>query len=146
MTEPELIAWGRALGRSLTAPAVLTISGDLGAGKTTLARAVCEGYGVIGEITSPTFTLVHRYEGAPSPAYHLDLYRLRSPGELREIGFDELVAEGAVVIIEWPERAGGQIPSDHIPLTLEHLPGDPQRRLLYAGGNVGTEAFGGHEA
>jgi tRNA threonylcarbamoyladenosine biosynthesis protein TsaE len=146
MTEPELVEWGRTLGASLAAPVLITISGDLGAGKTTLARAVCEGFGVAGEVTSPTFTLVHRYDGAPAPVYHLDLYRLRSPSELLEIGFDDLLGEAAVVVVEWPERGGDRIPPDHIPLTLEHVPGDPGRRLLYAGGNVGSEAFGGQEA
>jgi len=135
-TEPELVAWGEHLGRAATPPLVVTITGDLGAGKTTLARAICRGYGVTDDVTSPTFALVHEYAAAKSPVYHLDLYRLESPAELTNIGWDETIAAEALVIIEWPEHAANQIPRVHLPISLQHLPDDPTRRLLYAGGHV----------
>lgn len=142
MTEEELRSWGEALGRTLTPPMLVTITGELGAGKTTIVQAICRGYGVREEVTSPTFALVHRYAGARSPVYHIDLYRLRSPDELTNIGWDDVLSEHAIVLVEWPERAGSRLPRDHIPIRLEHLPSDPSRRLLYAGGNVAYRARG----
>lgn len=136
LTEVELIAWGEAFGRAATAPLVVTITGELGAGKTTLVQAICRGYGVRGEVTSPTFALVHRYDAPRSPVYHLDLYRLDGPAELTNIAWDEIVSDEAIVLIEWPERAGDRIPRVHVPISLQHLPNDPLRRLLYAGGHV----------
>jgi tRNA threonylcarbamoyladenosine biosynthesis protein TsaE len=136
LTEAELVAWGEGVGRMAKAPLVVTISGELGAGKTTLVQAICRGYGVRDEVTSPTFALVHQYAAPASPVYHLDLYRLDNPAELTNIAWDEIVSEEAVVLIEWPERAGDRIPRVHVPVSLQHLPDDPSRRLLYAGGHV----------
>lgn len=136
LTEAELIAWGEAFGRAAKAPLVVTITGDLGAGKTTLVQAICRGYGVREEVTSPTFALVHRYEAPRSSVYHLDLYRLDGPAELTNIAWDEIVSDEAIVLIEWPERAGDRIPRVHVPISLQHLSDDPLRRLLYAGGHV----------
>ncbi len=135
-SEAELAAWGERFGRAATPPLVVTIAGELGAGKTTLVRAICAGYGVRDDVTSPTFNLVHRYSAAKSPVYHLDLYRLQSPAELTNVGWDELVEAQALVLVEWPERAGDRIPRLHVPISLQHLPHDPSRRLLYAGGHV----------
>lgn len=135
-TEPDLVAWGEQFGRVASPPLVVTITGDLGAGKTTLARAICRGYGVTQDVTSPTFALVHEYAAAKSPVYHLDLYRLKSPAELTNLGWDEIVTAEALVIVEWPEHAAREIPRVHVPISLQHLPDDPTRRLLYAGGHV----------
>jgi tRNA threonylcarbamoyladenosine biosynthesis protein TsaE len=136
LTQPELIAWGEKFGRVASAPLVVAISGELGAGKTTLVQAICRGYGVAEDVTSPTFALVHRYAAPRSPVYHLDLYRLKSPDELRNLGWDDLLGDDALVLIEWPERAGDELPHDHVPISLQHLPGDDTRRVLYAGGHV----------
>jgi len=136
LDEQELIAWGEQFGRSASPPLVVGITGDLGAGKTTLVQAICRGYGVGEEVTSPTFALVHRYAGKLSPVYHLDLYRLDKPDDLTNLAWDEIVADEALVLVEWPERAGTRMPHDHIPLSLQHLPDDASRRLLYAGGHV----------
>jgi tRNA threonylcarbamoyladenosine biosynthesis protein TsaE len=144
LTEAELIDWGERFGRAARPPLVVTLSGELGAGKTTLARAICRGYGVPNEITSPTFTLVHEFTGTRSLVYHLDLYRLRGPEELANLGWDDIVSAEALVLIEWPERAGDLIPAEHVPIQLQHLPNDPDRRLLYAGGQVGERKFGDH--
>jgi tRNA threonylcarbamoyladenosine biosynthesis protein TsaE len=143
VTEPELIAWGESVGRVAHPPLVFTLAGDLGAGKTTLARAICRGYGVAEAVTSPTFALVHQYHSARSRVYHVDLYRLTGAHELTNLGWDEIVTDHALVIIEWPERAGERIPADHAPITLQHLPGDAERRLLYAGGHVSSPPPGG---
>jgi len=136
LDEAELIDWGERLGRVARAPLLVTLTGELGAGKTTLARAICRGYGVTDEVTSPTFTLVHEYAAARSPVYHLDLYRLRTPDELTNLGWDEILSQDALVLVEWPEHAGDRLPHAHVPISLQHLPEHPDRRLLYAGGHV----------
>lgn len=132
LTLDDLTAWGQRFGRAAKPPLVVTIAGDLGAGKTTLVQAICRGYGVAEPVTSPTFALVHRYDAPASPVYHLDLYRLRNADELTNIGWDEIVGAHALVLVEWPERAAGRIPR-HVPIDLEHFPGDESRRALLAG-------------
>jgi tRNA threonylcarbamoyl adenosine modification protein YjeE len=89
-------------------------------------------------VTSPTFALVHEYASSRSRVYHVDLYRLEGAHELTNLGWDEIVTDHALVIVEWPERAGDRVPADHLPITLQHLPGDDSRRLLYAGGHVSS--------
>jgi tRNA threonylcarbamoyladenosine biosynthesis protein TsaE len=133
MTESEMRDWGRRFGHAAHAPLVVTITGELGAGKTALVQAICAGYGVTDDVTSPTFALVHEYQAPRSPVHHLDLYRLDRPDQLDEIGWDELVTARAIVLVEWPERAGDRVPAGHVTLSLQHLPDDPDRRLLYAG-------------
>ena len=133
VTEDELLQWGERLGRAARPPLVVAISGDLGAGKTTLVRAICRGYGVRAEVTSPTFALVHEYESPRGPVYHLDLYRLAHVDELTNIGWDDIMSSYALVAVEWPERAGDRLPAGSVLIELEHLPDDPHRRLLLAG-------------
>ena len=135
-SEPELISWGERFGKGARPPLIVTIAGELGAGKTTLVQAICRGYGVTDEVTSPTFALVHQYSAPRSPVFHLDLYRLKNVDELTNLGWDETMAENALVLIEWPERAGDRVPHLHVPISLQHLPHDSARRLLYAGGHV----------
>lgn len=139
LTEPELIEWGVRLGRQIVPPLVITLDGDLGAGKTTLARAICTGFGVRDEVTSPTFAIVHMYEAPKAPVYHVDLYRLDGPRELQNIGWDDLVQSDALLLIEWPDRAGDLLPADHVPIQLRYVEGSPDRRVLYAGGHLGHE-------
>jgi len=102
---------------------VITLSGDLGAGKTAAARAMIRylaGDGTV-EVPSPTFTLVQHYDLPPYPLLHADLYRIGSPGELEEIGLDPL-PEGTVALIEWPERAPDALPADRIDIAISHRP------------------------
>jgi tRNA threonylcarbamoyladenosine biosynthesis protein TsaE len=129
----ELKKWGEALGKSASPPLLIALSGDLGAGKTTLVQAICAGYGVTEAVTSPTYALVHEYSSPRSPVYHIDLYRLKDESELTNIGWDDIIASSALVLVEWPERAGTSLPADHVPIDLEHLPDDPDRRVLLAG-------------
>ena len=133
LTLPELVAWGERFGRALTPPQLIAISGDLGAGKTTLIQAICHGYGVTEPVTSPTFALVHEYRAPRSPVFHIDLYRLDRPADLTSIGWDDIVRAEALILVEWPERAGDRLPSAHVPIDLEHLPGEPNKRVLLAG-------------
>jgi tRNA threonylcarbamoyladenosine biosynthesis protein TsaE len=129
LTEPELQAEGEAIGRRLKPGEILTFEGDLGAGKTTLVQAVAKGLGVSGPATSPTYALVHRYQGARGPVFHLDCFRLRSPDEAADLDWEGLLAEGDAILVEWPERAGSWIPQPSRRFRLSHLT-DPTRRRL----------------
>lgn len=120
--------FGRRLAARLVPGDVVLLSGDLGAGKTALARGILAGLGHVGEVPSPTFTLVQSYEvpGVRLPVWHVDLYRLEDSGEVEELGLDEILVDGAL-IIEWPERAGGRWP-EALHLTLTDS-GEGSRRL-----------------
>lgn len=133
LSETELRAWGEELGRAAAAPLLITLTGELGVGKTTLAQSICRGYGVSEEVTSPTYALVHQYSAPKTPVFHIDLYRIESPDQLTNIGWDEIVVARALVLVEWPERAGARLPDDHLPIDLDYMPGDPARRILLAG-------------
>ena len=135
VTEQELVSWGQRLGQAAAVGLTIAISGELGAGKTTLVRAICLGYGVRDEVTSPSFALIHEYQSARSPVFHLDLFRLRGADELTNLGWDELFDGEALVLVEWPERAAGRLPAGHVTIELEHVSGDPTRRILFAGGH-----------
>lgn len=133
MTLDELNEFGISLGRALTAwvPKVVTLSGDLGTGKTTLTRAIGRGFGVVEPVTSPTFALVHEYVARHGRRlFHLDLYRIKGPHELANIGWESLLEAQALTIIEWPDRAGDLIPSDALAITLDYVEGDESRRLV----------------
>jgi tRNA threonylcarbamoyladenosine biosynthesis protein TsaE len=130
LTPEALAEWGETFGASLQAPAVVTLAGELGAGKTTLVQAICRGCGVHEPVTSPTFALVHQYAAPQWPVYHLDLYRLEGPRDLANLGWDDLLGDRAVVCIEWPDRAAGALPANVRALTLSHIPDDPDRRRL----------------
>ena len=100
----ESIELGRTLAADLKAPALIFLQGELGAGKTTLAKGIVAGLGAASEedVNSPTFVLVQEYGGGA--VRHIDLYRIESLGDLESIGLDELLAEDSVVLVEWPER------------------------------------------
>jgi tRNA threonylcarbamoyladenosine biosynthesis protein TsaE len=129
LTLEELDARGEELGRDLRAGELLTFEGELGAGKTTFIKAVARGLGVAGPATSPTYALVHRYHGRRGPVFHLDCFRLRSPDEAADLDWEGLISEGDAILIEWPERAAGWIPTPSRRFRLRHL-SDPARRGL----------------
>ena len=123
----ELSRFGETLGRTLRAPAVIGLSGELGTGKTTLVQAICRGLGARALATSPTYALVHHYDAAGSSVYHVDCYRLRTPDEAQDLGFDDMLREGAVILVEWPERAGPWVPPLDRHFKLSYGP-DPDSR------------------
>ena len=126
----QLEQWGEELGRSLKSPVIITLEGDLGTGKTTLAQAICRGVGVREDVTSPTFALVNEYQSERATVFHLDLYRLRGPDDLTNLAWDDIVNSGAIVLVEWPDRAGDRMPHDAVKIRLEHIAGDDQHRRL----------------
>lgn len=119
-------AVGRRLGSRLQAGDVVALSGDLGAGKTVLARGIALGAGATGYIASPSFTLVREYRG-PVPVYHVDLYRLDAPGQLDDVGLEEILDGGGIVVIEWAERARSLLPADHLWVTVTFADGENER-------------------
>jgi tRNA threonylcarbamoyladenosine biosynthesis protein TsaE len=129
LTEGELIDWGRRLGRQITPPLVVTLDGDLGAGKTTLARGFIRALaGAEEEVPSPTFTLVQTYETAKGTVWHFDFYRLRTPDEAWELGIEEAFA-GGISLVEWPGRIGTLLPKERLDVTLE-MAGEGRRARL----------------
>lgn len=121
LTLAELVAEGEKLGGGLPPRTVLAFEGELGAGKTTLVQAIARGLGVAGPATSPTYALVHRYQGRRGPVFHVDCYRLRSPDEAADLDWEGLLHEGDAVLIEWPERAGPWLPEPARRFRLHHL-------------------------
>jgi tRNA threonylcarbamoyladenosine biosynthesis protein TsaE len=124
--EEETIALGRELAQRLPARALVLLTGNLGAGKTTLAKGIVEGLGAASadEVSSPTFTLIHEYgEGR---VYHVDLYRLDTLAEVETLGLDEILDRQAVVLVEWGERFLGLWPAERMEIRLE-AEGDERR-------------------
>jgi len=117
--ETETLALGEQLGRWITAPSVIYLSGELGAGKTTFSRGFLRGRGHTGSVKSPTYTIVEPYEALPHmPVFHLDLYRLGSAEELAYLGLEDYLAREALLLIEWPERALSHLPLPTFQITL----------------------------
>lgn len=121
-------AWGEALARALHAPAVVWLCGDLGAGKTTLARGVIQFFDPTARVKSPTYPLIETYELAAFTLHHIDLYRVRDPAELEPLGLREFAAD--VLLIEWPERGGEVTPAAALEIFLRHT--DDENRVLSA--------------
>jgi len=120
----------RAVGRALAlglravrgAPVVITIEGDLGAGKTTMVGGLLNALGLAGPARSPTYTLVEPYELEGRSIQHLDLYRLADPLEVEALGLRDLLVDDAVLLIEWPERGGSLLPRPDLALSLAYEP------------------------
>lgn len=118
---------GEWLGTLLQPGMVLLLEGDLGAGKTCLAGGIMRGLGVDEHVTSPTYTLVNEYMGR-FPVAHFDLYRLDDPEALFDIGFEEYLDGKRVVLIEWPERAGGYLPAQYLHVMIQG--GGTERQIM----------------
>ena len=111
--------------------AIVQLTGNLGAGKTTLTKSLVAAWGVDSEdaVSSPTFTLIHEY-GEPVKIYHIDLYRLEEPREFHGLGLDEIFESGARVLIEWGEKFAPLLPPDRWIIEIEHAGGDARRITL----------------
>jgi tRNA threonylcarbamoyladenosine biosynthesis protein TsaE len=127
-SEEETIALGMQLGKTFPAKAVVLLIGNLGAGKTTLAKGIVQGMGA-GEpdqVSSPTYTLIHEY-GSPPGVYHIDLYRLESAREAAALGLEEIFDRSALVLMEWGERFPELLPAERIEVRLESGQGDERK-------------------
>lgn len=130
----EMRAFGARLARALlTAPApeslLVTLSGELGAGKTTLVGGLLAELGHVGPARSPTYTLIEPYRLRGRDITHCDLYRLRHPDELDDLGLRDLRSAGSVLLVEWPEKAGGRLGGADLTLTLDYA-GPDARKLV----------------
>jgi tRNA threonylcarbamoyladenosine biosynthesis protein TsaE len=130
----ETISIGREIGASLGAPVLILLTGELGAGKTTLTKGIASGAGAAQEveITSPTFTLIHKYTDGAKPAkrpavYHIDLYRIESRPDLETLGLDDIFNERVIVIVEWPERLILPTNWPMVQIKLEHVAEDVRK-------------------
>jgi tRNA threonylcarbamoyladenosine biosynthesis protein TsaE len=119
-SEDETAATGASLARVVRAGDVITLSGSLGVGKTAFARGFIAGLGHAGEVPSPTFAIVQPYEDLDPPVWHVDLYRIEDPSDIEELGLD--AAAEAVLLVEWPERAGQRAWPEALRLSLDFVP------------------------
>lgn len=124
---------GRALADLCVPPLLIFLEGELGAGKTTLVRGLLQALGHTGRVKSPTYTLVEPYEIGDLRAYHLDLYRVADPEELEFLGLREVLAESALILVEWPHRGEGWLPAPDLRIAIAHA-GEGRRIALTAAG------------
>lgn len=125
----ETIAWGREFAGRLRAPVLVLLSGEMGSGKTTLTKGMVAGLHAAqeDEVTSPTFTLLHEYGAAGKKVFHGDLYRIENLQDFETLGMEEVFAEPAIVILEWPEKFPLELGWPVVRLRLEHLGGDGRK-------------------
>jgi tRNA threonylcarbamoyladenosine biosynthesis protein TsaE len=130
----QTISLGRELARMLAPPRLVLLRGDLGAGKTTLVKGIAEGFHAASQenVTSPTFTLVHEYRGPDVNVYHIDLYRVDTPRQLETLGLDDLIADNAVLLIEWGEKFARFVRERDVEIAIDCL-GENDRRFLITG-------------
>jgi tRNA threonylcarbamoyladenosine biosynthesis protein TsaE len=121
-------ALAREFAAELKPGDVVCLEGDLGAGKTTFTQGLAAALGVKGRVTSPTFCIVQEHRGERNFLVHMDLYRLNGEDDVVAIGWEDYLAEGAILAVEWPERAGGLIPPDARHVRFRHL-GEEKRKV-----------------
>lgn len=126
----ETIAFGRKLASQLTPPKLVILSGDLGAGKTTLIKGIVEGFDAasVEDVTSPTFTLVHEFRAPQADIYHIDLYRVDTPRQLETIGIDDLLGPRSVLLIEWGEKFERFREGRDVEIKIERV-GETERKI-----------------
>ena len=130
----ETEQFGEALAASLQPGTVLAYTGTLGMGKTAFTRGLARGLGCRSRVTSPTFTIVNEYEGR-IPLFHFDMYRLSSPDELFDIGWEDYLARGGVCAVEWSERVKDALPQDTVYVNIaRHGENENWRTITVTGG------------
>ena len=132
-SEAETFALGKSIGEAAQPGSVFCVSGDLGSGKTVLAKGMAEGLGISGDIVSPTFTLVQEYQGR-LPFYHFDIYRLTDEEALLDIGWEEYMDAGGVCLVEWADQVPEAMPPEAEWITFERdLTQGPEYRRITRG-------------
>ena len=139
-TEAATLGLGAALANGLRAGMVVYLRGDLGAGKTTLARGMLRALGVAERVKSPTYTLVEPYIISSLYLYHFDFYRLKYSEEWVDAGFREYFNDAAVCLVEWPEKAGAQLPAADVTVELT-VDGDARNAMLIASTEAGRNCL-----
>lgn len=132
-SDEQTIELGRELARQMRAPLLALLIGNLGTGKTTLAKGIASGLGAAREeeVTSPSFTLVHEYTRGPVKVFHVDLYRLEKAREIATLGLEDVLEDArAVVLIEWGEKLAGLFPGPRWEIRLGDLGGDRRRIVV----------------
>jgi len=125
----ETWALAKEFAGELTPGTVVCLEGDLGAGKTTFTQGLAAALGVPGRVTSPTFCIVQEHAGAKTLLVHMDLYRLHGEDDVLAIGWEDYLARGAILVVEWPERAGALIPKAARRVLFRHLD-DEENRIV----------------
>ncbi len=138
--EDAMVALGQRIGAALSAPMVIYLHGQLGMGKTTLARGILRAYGHEGAVKSPTYTLVEPYELGELKLYHFDLYRLGDPEELEYMGIRDYFGEDSIALVEWPDQGRGFLPAADLEISIERR-GDGRILHFEAHGPAGVECI-----
>ena len=141
--EHQMHAYGEKIAQAIcqiNAPLLIFLSGDLGAGKTTLSRGILAGLGHKGSVKSPTYTLVEPYDLDIGKVFHFDLYRLVDPEELYDIGFDDYLSEAQLCMVEWPEKGGSLVPKADISLQINSN-GTGREVILTAQTSLGSQCL-----
>ena len=126
--EAETLAIAREFARTLRPGTVVSLAGELGAGKTVFAKGICDALGVGEKVTSPTFTLIHEHRAGNMVVYHMDFYRLGTPKEILDIGVEDLFYGNGICLVEWAENMGELFPRQAVTVTIEH--GGGQKRII----------------
>ena len=138
--EADTLQLGAALAPHLAPGMVVYLQGELGAGKTTLARGILTALGVTGRVKSPTYTLVEPYTISSLYLYHFDFYRLKHPDEWIDAGLREYFNDAALCLVEWPEKAGGQLPKPDVTIELA-VAGDGRSTTISAATEAGRNCL-----
>ena len=128
----ETSAFGESFAQRLTSGSIVALAGELGAGKTLLARGICRGLGYAGNVTSPSFVRLHQYPNDP-PLYHADFYLVESEAGIFDLGLDELYGGDGIVIVEWAQRFPRLLPDDCWWIEISWLPGNENARKIVVG-------------
>lgn len=132
----ETWALAKELAKELNPGDVVCLEGDLGAGKTTFTQGLAAALGVPGRVTSPTFCIVQEHQSPDVLLVHMDLYRLHGEEDVEAIGWEDYLSRGAIIAVEWPERAGALVPSSAYHVTFLHFREEKRRIAIDKGGKV----------
>lgn len=136
--EDNTYEFGQKIGELVEPGQLILLSGDLGAGKTLLTQGICDGLGVEEDVTSPTYNLINEYEGDLT-VYHMDLYRLEDEKDLYDLGFEDYIENGGIVIIEWPDLVYDLIPAEFIYIKIDVISNEERILRFEAEGEKGMK-------